>query len=120
MLIKYNIKTGEAGSVLTKKVIKSFEFIPQFQHHIVDILPKDPQHILLSVAGFRSRALEDSVLKVNLYSGKVTIEQNYREHVIKWMTDQQNKVRIATYRDPDTTEYRTYEQSEANGELRLL
>ncbi|MDO6774484.1 prolyl oligopeptidase family serine peptidase [Shewanella sp. 3_MG-2023] len=120
LLIKYNIKTGDVGSVLTKKALKRFKFNPQFQHHIIDLLPKDPQHILLSVAGFSERVNEDSVVKVNLYSGRVSTEQYYREHVIGWMTDQQHKVRIATYRDPDTTEYRTYEQSEANGELRLL
>ncbi|MDO6612087.1 S9 family peptidase [Shewanella sp. 1_MG-2023] len=120
ILIKYNTLTGDVGSVLTKKALKRFESIPQYQHDIVDILPKDPEHILLSVSGFSKRVNEPTVIKVNLITGKTTTEQYYREHVIDWMTDQQHKVRIATYRDPDNTEYRTYEQNEANGKLRLL
>ncbi|MEZ9234092.1 alpha/beta hydrolase family protein [Shewanella sp. 10N.286.52.A9] len=120
LLIKYNLSTGEASSVLTKKALKRFDFIPQYQHDIIDILPKDPEHILLSVSGFSKRVSEPTVIKVNLYNGSFTTEQYYREHVIDWMTDQQHRVRIATYQDRDTTEYRIYEQTEANGDLRLL
>ncbi|KPZ68448.1 Prolyl tripeptidyl peptidase precursor [Shewanella sp. P1-14-1] len=120
LLIKYNLTTGEAGSVLTKKALKRFDSIPQYQGDVIDLLPKDPEHILLSVSGFSKRVSEPTVIKVNLYNGSFTTEQYYREHVIDWMTDQQHRVRIATYQDRDTTEYRIYEQSEANGDLRLL
>ncbi|MBQ4890241.1 S9 family peptidase [Shewanella sp. MMG014] len=120
LLIKYNLSTGEAGSVLTKKALKRFDSIPQYQGDVIDLLPKDPEHILLSVSGFSKRVSEPTVIKVNLYNGSFTTEQYYREHVIDWMTDQQHRVRIATYQDRDTTEYRIYEQSEANGDLRLL
>ncbi|WP_394497840.1 alpha/beta hydrolase family protein [Shewanella sp. ENK2] len=120
LLIKYNLTTGEAGSVLTKKALKRFDSIPQYQGDVIDLLPKNPEHILLSVSGFSKRVSEPTVIKVNLYNGSFTTEQYYREHVIDWMTDQQHRVRIATYQDRDTTEYRIYEQSEANGDLRLL
>ena len=120
LLIKYNLSTGEAGSVLTKKALKRFDSIPQYQGDVIDLLPKDPEHILLSVSGFSKRVSEPTVIKVNLYNGSFTTEQYYREHVIDWMTDQQHRVRIATHQDRDTTEYRIYEQSEANGDLRLL
>ena len=120
LLIKYNLSTGKAGSVLTKKALKRFDSIPQYQDEVIDILPKEPEHILLSVSGFSKRVSEPTVIKVNLYNGSFTTEQYYREHVIDWMTDQQHRVRIATHQDRDTTEYRIYEQSEANGDLRLL
>ncbi|MCL1047095.1 prolyl oligopeptidase family serine peptidase [Shewanella electrodiphila] len=120
VLFKYNIKTGETDNVLTQKALKRFKYVPQYKHQIVDLLTKDPEHILMSVGGFSQRVNEDSVIKVNLNTGKVTTEQYYREHVSKWITDQQHKVRIAIYRDPENTEYRVYEQGEANSDLRLL
>lgn len=57
------------------------------QSNIIDMLPSDPDHILL--------ALDDDldgdpdVRKINVYTGKYTIVQRGRSKVVEWLTDNQ-------------------------------
>ncbi|QYJ71300.1 S9 family peptidase [Shewanella sp. FJAT-51649] len=117
-LVKYDLTTRKSTSVLARSVIDRLSWIPQHQGQIIDMMPDDPDNILLSLDGMGEEVGEDSVLRVNLSQGKSAFIQNSKRKIIGWITDRQHKVRISIYNDD--TEYRIYEQPEQKTEPRLL
>jgi len=117
-LVKYDLTTRKTTSVLARSVVERLSWIPQHQGQIIDMMPDDPDHILLSLDGMGEAVGEDSVLRVNLSQGKSAFIQNAKRKIIGWITDRQHKVRISIYNDD--TEYRIYEQPEQKTESRLL
>ena len=117
-LVKYDLTTRKTTSVLARSVIDRLSWIPQHQGQIIDMMPDDPDNILLSLDGMGEEVGEDSVLRVNLSQGKSAFIQNSKRKIIGWITDRQHKVRISIYNDD--TEYRIYEQPEQKPEPRLL
>ncbi|MFG0454310.1 alpha/beta hydrolase family protein [Shewanella mangrovisoli] len=117
-LVKYDLTTRKTTSVLARSVIDRLSWIPQHQGQIIDMMPDDPDNILLSLDGMGEEVGEDSVLRVNLSQGKSAFIQNSKRKIIGWITDRQHKVRISIYNDD--TEYRIYEQPEQKAEPRLL
>ncbi|MFB2686155.1 alpha/beta hydrolase family protein [Shewanella mangrovisoli] len=117
-LVKYDLTTRKTTSVLARSVIDRLSWIPQHQGQIIDMMPDDPDNILLSLDGMGEEVGEDSVLRVNLSQGKSAFIQNSKRKIIGWITDRQHKVRISIYNDD--TEYRIYEQPEQKTEPRLL
>ncbi|WP_133181688.1 alpha/beta hydrolase family protein [Shewanella decolorationis] len=117
-LVKYDLTTQKTTSVLARSVVERLSWIPQHQGQIIDMMPDDPDHILLSLDGMGEAVGEDSVLRVNLSQGKSAFIQNAKRKVIGWIADRQHKVRISIYNDD--TEYRIYEQPEQKTESRLL
>lgn len=117
-LVKYDLTTRKTTSVLARSVVERLSWIPQHQGQIIDMMPDDPDHILLSLDGMGEAVGEDSVLRVNLSQGKSAFIQNAKRKVIGWIADRQHKVRISIYNDD--TEYRIYEQPEQKTESRLL
>ena len=117
-LVKYDLTTRKTTSVLARSVVERLSWIPQHQGQIIDMMPDDPDHILLALDGMGEAVGEDSVLRVNLSQGKSAFIQNAKRKVIGWIADRQHKVRISIYNDD--TEYRIYEQPEQKTESRLL
>ncbi|MDH0450563.1 S9 family peptidase [Shewanella sp. GD04112] len=117
-LVKYDLTTRKTTSVLARSVIDRLSWIPQHQGQIIDMMPDDPDNILLSLDGMGEEVGEDSVMRVNLSQGKSAFIQNSKRKIIGWITDRQHKVRISIYNDD--TEYRIYEQPEQKTEPRLL
>ena len=117
-LVKYDLTTKKTSSVLPRSVLDRLNWIPQHQGQIIDLMPDDPDNILLSLDGMGENVGEDSVLKVNLTQGKSSYTQNAKKKIISWITDRQHKVRISIYNDD--TEYRIYEQAEQKSDSRLL
>lgn len=117
-LVKYDLTTRKTTSVLARSVVERLSWIPQHQGQIIDMMPDDPDHILLSLDGMGEAVGEDSVLRVNLSQGKSAFIQNAKRKIIGWIADRQHKVRISIYNDD--TEYRIYEQPEQKTESRLL
>ncbi|MGL6013099.1 MAG: alpha/beta hydrolase family protein [Shewanella oncorhynchi] len=117
-LVKYDLTTKKTSSVLPRSVLDRLNWIPQHQGQIIDLMPDDPDNILLSLDGMGENVGEDSVLKVNLAQGKSSYTQNAKKKIISWITDRQHKVRISIYNDD--TEYRIYEQAEQKSDSRLL
>nr|WP_244096584.1 S9 family peptidase [Shewanella sp. ANA-3] len=116
--MKYDLTTRKTTSVLARSVIDRLSWIPQHQGQIIDMMPDDPDNILLSLDGMGEEVGEDSVMRVNLSQGKSAFIQNSKRKIIGWITDRQHKVRISIYNDD--TEYRIYEQPEQKTEPRLL
>jgi dipeptidyl aminopeptidase/acylaminoacyl peptidase len=68
--------------------------IPQFQDQIVDLLPDDPDHLLMAVTP-ESDYLHPQVLSVDVNSGRPRLVQRERPDVVSFMTDDAGVVRLA-------------------------
>ena len=95
-LLQVNSDGGEAA----KKVFvpKRNERTPQFQDTIIDILPEEPNHILMALDLHIANA--PSVYKINLKS-KLQRKLIYRgkADIYRWMTDRQHRLRLGFGRD---------------------
>lgn len=94
-LLNVNTKDGEIRSVFPPPFIRRQEVVPQFQDTIVDLLPDDDEHILMS-ANFRPGARFD-VYRVNLENGRVKRVVSAPSFYNDWITDRDGEVRIATH-----------------------
>lgn len=95
-LISLNIETGVNGSVLGHGFLRSKRRVPQFQDQIVDLLDSDEDQILLA-ASFESAGASE-VLRVNLNDGRTKRVVRDRPNTFDWVTDRQERVRIAVQR----------------------
>ncbi|NMH65026.1 alpha/beta hydrolase family protein [Shewanella salipaludis] len=117
-LLKYSLASGKTNNLLRASVLKRLKWLPQLQGNIIDMLPDDDDHLLLSLDGMGQEVGEDSVIRVSLTQGKSSFVQASKRHMQGWVTDRQHRIRIGIYRDDN--QYRIYEQQDANGELREL
>jgi dipeptidyl aminopeptidase/acylaminoacyl peptidase len=101
-LLALDIHTGEFRSVIPTPYFKKQPRVPQFQDGVVDLLSSDADNILLS-GGF-TYADQSRVLKINIRNGRIKTVHRDKDFVYDWMTDRQERLRLAFWRD--TTEYR--------------
>lgn len=73
------------------------EYHAQFQDNVIDLLPEEPDYVLVSVAA--DGPLEYSVYKVNIYSQNMIRVQRTRANVRGWLSDVQGRVRAGYYYD---------------------
>ena len=94
---------GKAEPVLT---LRHNDLNPQFQDTIVDLLPQDADHILMSLK--LENAHYPSVYKVNLTDAKLSYKRVKKWHLntIAWKTDRQHRVRLGLSRDKTTGFFR--------------
>jgi len=104
------LKVNADGNSAAKTVImpKRRERTPQFQNNIIDILPDDPDHILMALD--LQTANTPGVYKVSIKS-KVQRSLIYRakSHINGWMTDRQHRLRLGFGRDETTIFYRLFD-----------
>ena len=93
-LLVLNVDTKEVRNVWPKDLISGFEYTPQFQNKIVDILPGDENHILMELDGIMRNS--SKLFKVSLKEVKVRAVQRSKKYVRHWMVDRQKNVRILT------------------------
>lgn len=75
--------------------LKSNERIPQFQDDVIDLLPADSDHVLMSLALSSTRGkLMDGVYKVNVNTGKRKRVQSPTADILQWQTDRFHRVRL--------------------------
>ncbi|MDB6127462.1 MAG: hypothetical protein JWM35_1358 [Verrucomicrobia bacterium] len=80
---------------------------------LVSLLPSDPDHILMN--RIRGNSFLGDVIKVNIRTGKETIEERNYINSRAWITDNKGVVRVAICCDfeaPIQIKYRTNEKSE--------
>lgn len=119
-ILRLDVKTGETLHILPQKFMKRLKFIPNIMSNVVDMLPHDDEHILMSMAGL-SENLDTAVIKVSLKGkGLVKVIQHPRTDIYQWLTDSQENVRIAIKREDNETKFTILEQSEAGADLREL
>ena len=91
-LLQIDIRTGEIKPTVGSRLFRKSRYVPQFQDNIVDILPDDPDHYLLSMQ--LSRQMGTEVIRiVNGKRSPKTI-QRHKKDIRHWITDRQHRVRI--------------------------
>ncbi|MER2493286.1 alpha/beta hydrolase family protein [Catenovulum sediminis] len=98
-LLTYDLAEQKLKALLPASFLKRLRFIPNVQSNIVDILPDDPNYILLQIGGHEPQG-EPAVVKVSLYRGGNThYIQAAQKGIFDWITDRQGEVKIAVHRD---------------------
>ncbi len=87
--------------------LRSNELVPQFQDQVVDFLPDDPEHILLSLD--KSTPLKPAVYKINVNNARSKTVHKSAKNVIRWMADRQHKIRLRVELDDGVFSIRTRE-----------
>ena len=64
----------------------------QFQDSILNILPDNPDEILIQVD--RDKAFSPSVHRLNIYTNKLTRVQRHKSGIFRWYTDWKGNVRL--------------------------
>ena len=111
----YQVKYGESrllkvpadGSSSPEPVVRSGikDVSAQFQTNIIDMLPDDPEHILMGL--YLNRKERYGVYRVSLGAKRTRkLVQYGRPHIHHWMTDQQHRVRLGFGNDETKGFYR--------------
>lgn len=99
--LSVNVKTGAFQPIINPNYLRKLEIQPFYQDRVIDFLPDDPDHILMSLTGqvngtyLGSRSIDPSVFKINLKTQKMRRIQRPINDVYAWKTDRQHRVRIA-------------------------
>lgn len=91
-LFSVNVNTEEVQEVLSGRFLRRFKRKPWSRSSVIDFLPDDKEHILMSVRG---NDFDPSIYKVNLFNQNTQIVQRPKDDVYYWMTDAQARVRLA-------------------------
>ncbi|WP_188151870.1 alpha/beta hydrolase family protein [Teredinibacter waterburyi] len=93
-LLIINTQTGEVSSPFKKSYLKKYKVLPNVLSRVVDTLPNDPDHILMSIPGlYRNYAWYPVVTKVNIKNQMNKTLKKSEERVFGWGTDQQGRIR---------------------------
>lgn len=94
-LLKIDIETGDNGNAIPSSFLRKQSFVPIIQDSIVDILPNDPDHILVALR--TSREPGTAVYRINLSKNRAKRIQHAKSYVFDWFTDRQNNLRGSLY-----------------------
>jgi dipeptidyl aminopeptidase/acylaminoacyl peptidase len=102
------VKADGSDTAVTVIMPKSKERYAQFQNNIIDILPDEPNHILMAID--LKVANQPDVYKINLESRRIRhLEYKGKSHIYNWMTDRQHRLRLGFGRDETKIFYRLYD-----------
>lgn len=102
------IKADGSDSAVSVIKPKNRERYAQFQNNIIDILPDEPNHILMSID--LKVANQPDVYKINLASERIRhLEYRGKSNIYNWMTDRQHRLRLGFGRDETKIFYRLYD-----------
>lgn len=96
-LLSVNVADGKIRGVFSQSFLRQQDRLPQFQDQIVDLLPDDDEHILVSGA-FQTTAQND-VYRLSLENRKAKRVLAGPNKVDHWITDRSGEIRIGTYQD---------------------
>ncbi|MEW6983802.1 alpha/beta hydrolase family protein [Colwelliaceae bacterium 6471] len=104
------IKADGSDVASPTMIPKKRERIPQFQNNIIDMLPDDPNHILMALD--LQIPNTPSVYKIDLASSRIR-ELVYRgkSDIYNWMTDRQHRLRLGFGRDDTKIFYRLFDMA---------
>lgn len=116
-IVRLDLEAGSASNLLSTSFLRRFRYTPQFQTNIVDMLPDDPDHILIALDGYRDHT-GVSIFQVNLQLKRPRVIENGQGYISNWLTDQQHQIRIGVYQRD--TNFRVLERSPERRNQRLL
>lgn len=95
-LLIIDTETGEVKDPFKKSFLKKYKILPTNLSAVVDSLPDDPDHILMSIPGFeRGWSWYPMVVKININNQRKVTIQNSEDSVSSWQTDQQHRIRLS-------------------------
>jgi dipeptidyl aminopeptidase/acylaminoacyl peptidase len=116
-LLKLNRNDGKITAVIPNSYYKKMLYVPNIQSTVVDVLPDDEDHILMSLAGF-SNGVGEAVFRFPITDkGKSRTIQRTKSNVESWITDTKHNVRIAIHRDETTY---TIKEKKSSGKFKNL
>ncbi len=92
-------ETDEVRNPFKKAFLNKYKLMPLHLNRVVDTLPDDPDHILVSLPinySLNSRSYT-GVFKINIKNQRVRRIRESVDNVWSWQTDQQHKVRAGHY-----------------------
>lgn len=102
------VKTDGSNGLESVFYPKRKDRIPQFQNNIIDLLPDEPDHILMGLDLKRANA--PGVYKVDLTArSKRSRVYSAKSDIYDWMTDRQHRLRLGFGRDDTKIFYRFYD-----------
>jgi dipeptidyl aminopeptidase/acylaminoacyl peptidase len=101
-LLKLNVSDGKLSAVIPKSSYKKMIYVPNVQSEVINLLPDDENHILMSLGGFLSETGEAVFRFPITDKGRRKTIQRAKTNVVSWITDVDNNVRIAIHRDETT------------------
>jgi dipeptidyl aminopeptidase/acylaminoacyl peptidase len=105
-LLKVHVDGKKAFDSVIK--LRKGDNSPQFQNNIIDLLPDEPNHILMALDLKVSN--RPDVYKINLTNNRKRKRiYNGKSHVYNWMTDRQHKLRLGFGRDETKIFYRLFD-----------
>lgn len=116
-LLRIDVNSKDIKPAVPKRRMRMAKYIPIVQDNVIDFMPNNPDEFLLSMS--LSDEVGSEVLLVNHKSGKTKRVHRMRDWTIDWMTDRQNRLRIATYFKNTTTRH-DYRHTEADSWLTLF
>lgn len=109
-LLIADIASKDMRGVISARYFKKFDYIPQFQDEIVDMLVEDDGHFLFQVDGY-SPGTPD-VYRASLTKKTLKTVQTSKPKIRDWMTDRQHNIRIGLW--VDDTQYKINHQFPGN------
>ncbi|GHG61842.1 peptidase S9 [Alishewanella longhuensis] len=97
-LMVIDVETGEHRNVISNRLQRKMQRIPQFQSNIIALMPEDEQHLLLALDGLYDDS-GVSAVKINLSTERFSVIASGRKNLIDWLADRQHQPRIAIFRD---------------------
>lgn len=97
---------------------RSSNHTPQFQDRVIDWLPDDPDHILMSID--LETQLLPSVYKVSVEDARMSRIERGKRQIREWTTDQQGNVRIGEALDYESGERTVYYRKTADDDWETL
>jgi dipeptidyl aminopeptidase/acylaminoacyl peptidase len=93
-LLAMNADGSDAESLIKPKTSgrSLATIVAAIQDNVVDLLPDDPEHILLSL-NIKDPS-RPRIYKVNIYSGRKKMIEKGRKNLVGWLVDQQGRPRI--------------------------
>ncbi len=101
-LLRIDVNTFKISPVIANKIYRKMKYIPNIQTDVIDLLPDDEDHILMSLGGFLNQ-VGDSVYRLAITDkGKSRRQIGAKVNFISWLTDTDNTPRIAVHLDKTT------------------
>lgn len=100
-LMVIDVESGKVTSPLSKRFLKKYRVLPSVLNEVVDVLPHDPEHIIMQLPGQDVNWLVfyPALYKVNIKTQRAEIYHSAQENVRDWILDYEQNVRIAIYYD---------------------
>ncbi|MDQ2076098.1 S9 family peptidase [Marinimicrobium sp. ABcell2] len=108
-LLIIDTDSGEVTTPFRSNFLRRFQILPPGLDEVVDILPDDPDHILMALPAENALGPNNVIHRVNIRNQRTRVVQRPENRVVSWHLDQQHNVRLATHIHDQTVTLRAKE-----------